>query len=105
MVSKEDFCLYLRLIRRDEDFYCALSGLSRDYKKQDTIDIYPESITVASELLKEVMDDTGDLIFQWIYEADFGRVKPLCFTDGTAEYTIKSDEDLYEYLASEKDPG
>ena len=89
--TKEDFVNYINYLKEDEEFFNSLYSLCK--RRQDIIDIFPLTMQNFVDLLKVIMNDTNDYIFQWCYDYDFGE-KDMYVNNKL----IKSPEDLFDSL-------
>lgn len=89
--TKEDFVNYINCLKEDEEFFNSLYSLCK--RRQDIIDIFPLTMQNFVDLLKIIMNDTDDYIWQWCYDYDFGE-KDMYINNKL----IKSPEDLFDAI-------
>jgi len=97
MISKEEFCKAIALIRQQEEtdrtFAKALELVVDGRFVYGTENKYLEA---ASHLLSSIFRDTSDWISWWLYE-DVEKV----IYDGDNEIPVETPEQLYDFLVSE----
>lgn len=74
IITKELFMLCMKSIRHVIDFEDGVRNILCNYDRHNGTDVYyPKCVKEVQELLELVMDDTNELIFNFIWENEFGR--------------------------------
>ena len=106
-MSKEEFIKNLTTIKRDLDFYDALYSVTREYHRDDEINILPNSVAVAIESLEAAIGDKYEYVSWWCFEKDWGeRGKDFCVTTEDGEVIpTETMSDIYDLVTTniEKD--
>ena len=99
-MSKEDFMINLLEIKEDLDFYNNLYSLSREYKREDEINIMPKSIATAIKCLEAAIGDKYEYVSWFIWEKDWGeRGKDFAVYDEEGNVIpTETLEDIYDLV-------
>lgn len=109
MISKKLFVKRINQIisfEKDVDkFDSALREFSKD--KDFTGFFMGEHIQEEIDFLQELIDPKDDTIAYWFYELDRGKVKHTknCIEDNGKKYSLRTPEELYDYLMKDKCDG
>lgn len=99
MLSKQSFCMALRMINEqreiDEEFSKALEKMGNGFLAFGCDNKYYIALLA---VLKEAVNDQYDYIDWWLYDTSDYIV---AMQDGTREWNLKEPEDLYDYIVNE----
>ncbi|MBO6194611.1 MAG: hypothetical protein J6O00_10630 [Clostridiales bacterium] len=100
MLNEEDFCEYLKRIVSDIQYYGALSRLGEG--RSDNIDIMPETLDIAIDLLEQAVNDTEHYVSWWLFEKECGKREDMNvyeFIRGQEKVVpTKTEGDLYRLI-------
>lgn len=106
MLSKELFCKLLNWAIKQEEKADKLNDALQEYSgDKDFTGFFTHDTSVIVEWLENAMGDTEETISWWVWDTDCGKAEDeLCtisFPKEKKDYTIKTPEDLYDYLFNE----
>lgn len=98
-MSKEEFINNLTIIKEDIDFYDELYKLTREYNRDDAVDILPKSISIAIRALEAAIGDKYEYVSWWCFEKDWGeRGKDFCVTIDDKVIPTETMSDIYDLV-------
>ena len=97
-LTKEAFADYILFIRERAETQDKINELFTAEFGDSIFQPYERYETKLIELLKVVMNDTGDWIEYFIYEKKFGARTDLTVTEDGKEIPLNTAEDLYDLI-------
>ena len=99
-MTKEDFIKNLMKIKQDHLFYSALSDTCRKYKREDDINIFPNSYDISIKLLEIAIGDKYEYVSWWIFEKEWGnKGEDFCVTDHNGNVIpTETMSDIYDLV-------